>query len=190
MTEQDTFNLSEEENKVKIIRPIYTVTETNLIELLDYYFPNVKHGDIQSRISIINIAKITLDDLEYVAEMILPHLQLIWSAFEDEYPTQSNIIDFALETFYDFNWDNSEKEYARKRVIESIKKEAESQKTLRNKNTHQSKEFIEKTFLKNLHMGRIPPDYEKPSHYWSDSQYYNDDLDWNEQSEEFYNDVL
>jgi hypothetical protein len=183
-------NKISEEDKTKTFRPNYTVTEINFIELLNYYYPTIKQGEIQYILEKINIANITIDDLEYVSEMILPHLQIIWDAYINSYPTQANIIDYALESFFHFNWDNSEKEYARKRIIEEIKEKAEKQNTLVSKKSYHTTEYIKNNFVKNLHIRHInfEDDYKEP--YWSDSPFYNDDLDWNEQSEEFYNDVL
>jgi len=193
-------------NRPKRYRPLYSVTEENLIQLLDYYFPNLKRGDIDSFLTSIKRTKIKLNELEYYAEQIYPHLYSIWNML-GKIPTQINILDYALESFVDYNWDNSEKEFARKKIIEKIRE---------NKNTvpkyEHFKEYhsihdisyyiIEEAFYdysycyeqENDEVGWAESSYydeweeEEPS--WRESKYYNDMADWNDQSGEFWDDVL
>lgn len=102
-------------------RPFYKVNENNILELMDYYFPGLEKGDYISLTKRIIQSKISLNELEYISEKLLPHLQIIWYSVREN-PTQANLLDYAIECFVDNNWDSSEKELERINTITELKK--------------------------------------------------------------------
>lgn len=91
---------TEGENNNKPFRFSGNLTEENVIELLDYYYPSLKRGNIKRFIENINKAKITFGELVYLAEKISPHLQTILDMVSEK-PTQVDVLDFAIEIFMD-----------------------------------------------------------------------------------------
>jgi len=89
------------ENKTyrnKMARSLNSLNEGNVIELLDFYFPNFNRGDVTEFIKCISKAKITIDELHYFAEKIKPHLQVILTMQDNEL-TQVQILDYSIIIF-------------------------------------------------------------------------------------------
>ncbi len=88
------------ENNYKPFRFSGSLTEDNIMELLDYYYPSLKRGNIKRFIENIIKAKISFGELVYLAEKISPHLQTIQDMLGEK-PTQVDVLDFAIEIFID-----------------------------------------------------------------------------------------
>ena len=86
------------ENNYKPFGLTGNLTEDNIIELLDYYYPSLIRGNIRKFIENINNAKISFGELVYLAEKTSPHLQTIRDMVS-EIPSQVDVLDLAIEIF-------------------------------------------------------------------------------------------
>jgi hypothetical protein len=189
----------------KKYRPVYKVTEENLIQLLDYYFPNLMRGDMDSFLKSMIRTNINLNELEYYAEQIYPFLRVIREMLE-KIPTQINILDYALEIFLDTDWDRSEKEIERIKIIEDLREyKNDVLKYNHSKEYHSVNDIsyyiIDQAFFdigysdeqdyeesRGAGSDYYDDEYEGPD--WTESEYYDDDLEWNEQGGDFWDDVI
>lgn len=175
----------------KQFRPEYNITKENLIQLLDYYFPYLEQGDIDNFYKNIIQANYKLNELEFIAEKILSRLSSLQHML-DKKPSQVNILDYALEIYVDQSWDNSEKDVNRINIIEKFKESENVIERYHHLKNYYSKDDISFHFV-------VPAltyfdsclDYEndnEPS--YTESEYYDDDLDWSEQGGDFWDDVI
>lgn len=77
---------------------IYPLNAENLQALLDYRFHFLPRGNVNLFLSEIKGTGITLKDLEYASEKILPYIPLISERIGSE-PIQTNILGYAVEIF-------------------------------------------------------------------------------------------
>lgn len=115
---------NDQEKDKREYRPMYSVNEENLKELLDYYFPGLETGNIKQICRSIRDRKYSLNELEYLCSKMLRHLQSMWDLLEKE-PTQVNMLDYLIECFIDENWDGLEKDIDRLMVVKELKNKVE-----------------------------------------------------------------
>lgn len=99
---------------------IYPLTEQNLQALLDYYFPFLPPGNIQQLHIELKGTGITLKDLEYASEKILPFISFINERIKHS-STQTNILDYAVEIFLIHDIDSYRLSPERIEIIKIIK---------------------------------------------------------------------
>jgi len=79
---------------------IYPLSEENLKALLYYFFPNRPQGEVKELCDELKRLNLTIKDAEYAAFKVVPHIQKITDML-GEIPTQSNLLSYGLEIFYD-----------------------------------------------------------------------------------------
>jgi hypothetical protein len=102
---------------------IYPLNEINLQALLNYYFPFLTSGNISELFKELDKNKLTLNDLEFAAQKILPFLYLIRERLTGNL-TQKNALDYAVEIFLYTNADFSDRAPERIEIIKLIRSEA------------------------------------------------------------------
>jgi hypothetical protein len=98
---------------------IYPLNEENLQSLLDYYFPFLFRGNIKVLLVELRAMRLTLKDLEYASEKILPFISFITERIGGN-PTQTNILDYAVEIFLYSGTDYPERAPERTEIIKVI----------------------------------------------------------------------
>jgi len=79
---------------------IYPLNEENLKALLHYFFPKRPQGEVKELCDELKLYNLTIKDAEYAAFKVVPHVQKITDMLA-EIPTQSNLLSYGLEIFYD-----------------------------------------------------------------------------------------
>jgi hypothetical protein len=102
---------------------IYPLTEENLQALLTHFFPNSPRGDLKSIVKELNNMRITLQELEYSFEKISPLIPVIREKIGD-IPTQTNILDYSVETFLDQEYCNYNIDQERHEIINLLRERA------------------------------------------------------------------
>lgn len=102
---------------------IYPLTEENLQALLTHFFPNSPRGDLRDIVRELNNMRITLQELEYSFEKILPLISVINEKIGDS-PTQTNILDYSVESFLDQEYCNYNIDQERREIINLLRERA------------------------------------------------------------------
>ena len=102
---------------------IYPLTEENLQALLTHFFPNSPRGNLKDVVKELNNMRITLQELEYSFEKILPLLSVITEKIGDV-PTQTNILDYSVESFLDQEYCNYNIDQERREIINLLREQA------------------------------------------------------------------
>lgn len=102
---------------------IYPLTEENLQALLTHFFPNSPRGNLKNVVKELNNMRITLQELEYSFEKILPLLSVITEKIGDV-PTQTNILDYSVESFLDQEYCNYNIDQERREIINLLREQA------------------------------------------------------------------
>ena len=102
---------------------IYPLTEENLQALLTYFFPNSPRGKLTDAVKELNNMRITLQELEYSFEKILPLLSVIAEQIGN-IPTQTNILDYSVESFLDQEYCNYNIDQERREIINLLRERA------------------------------------------------------------------
>jgi len=79
---------------------IYPLNEENLKALLHYFFPKRPQGEVKELCDELKLYNLTIKDAEYAAFKVVPHIQKITDML-GEIPTQSNLLSYGLEIFFD-----------------------------------------------------------------------------------------
>lgn len=79
---------------------IYPISEENLKALLHYFFPNRPQGDVKELCDDLKRYNLTIKDAEYAAFKVVTHIQKITDML-GEISTQTNLLSYGLEIFYD-----------------------------------------------------------------------------------------
>ena len=77
---------------------IYPLNVENLQALLDYYYPSLQPGNVNQLWAEIKGTDITLIDLEYASEKILPFVSFIIEKLKGR-AAQTNMLGYAVEIF-------------------------------------------------------------------------------------------
>jgi hypothetical protein len=77
---------------------IYPLNEQNLQALLDYYFPFLPAGNVHQLLIELRGTGLTLKELEYASEKILPFIPFINEKLKGT-ASQTNILDYSVEVF-------------------------------------------------------------------------------------------
>ncbi|UCH65979.1 MAG: hypothetical protein JSW63_02260 [Ignavibacterium sp.] len=102
---------------------IYPLTEENLQALLTYFFPNSPRGNLKDVVKELNNMRISLHELEYSFEKILPLISVITEKIGD-IPTQTNILDYSVESFLDQEYCNYNIDGERREIINLLRERA------------------------------------------------------------------
>jgi hypothetical protein len=102
---------------------IYPLTEENLQALLTYFFPNSPRGNLKDIVKELNNQRISLHELEYSFEQILPLISVITEKIGD-IPTQTNILDYSVESFLDQEYCNYNIDGERREIINILREKA------------------------------------------------------------------
>jgi len=102
---------------------IYPLSEENLQALLAYYVPHYPKGNLERLNNEIKSLKLTLKELEYSLQKILPLIPIICERLNN-IPTQSNILDYSIETFLIEELNETEADQYRLGIIETLKDSA------------------------------------------------------------------
>jgi hypothetical protein len=102
---------------------IYPLTEENLQALLTHYFPNSPRGDLKSMVKELNNMRLTLQELEYSFDKISPLISVICEKIGAP-PTQTNILDYSVETFLDQEYCNYNIGGERREIINLLRERA------------------------------------------------------------------
>jgi hypothetical protein len=102
---------------------IYPLTEENLQALLTHFFPNSPRGDLREIVRELNNMRITLLEIEYSFEKILPLISVINEKIGDN-PTQTNILDYSVESFLDKEYCNYNIDQERREIINLLRERA------------------------------------------------------------------
>jgi hypothetical protein len=102
---------------------IYPLTEENLQALLTHFFPNSPRGDLREIVRELNNMRITLLEIEYSFEKILPLISVINEKIGDN-PTQTNILDYSVESFLDQEYCNYNIDQERREIINLLRERA------------------------------------------------------------------
>ena len=79
---------------------IYPLNEENLKALLHYFFPKRPQVEVKELCDELKRYNLTIKDAEYAAFKVVPHIQKITDMIR-EIPTQTNLLSYGLEIFYD-----------------------------------------------------------------------------------------
>lgn len=180
----------------KILKPQYEVelSEVNIKALLEYYFPFLEMGDFDRLYQHIKVNNFTFDDLEFWAESILPNLKIIFSELDNN-PTQTNLMEYAIETMFDIDWDSLEKSEERKVIIEKLTEEIGLNASEYKESKYFTIEEVYEDYYRVFEWYGDPDDMLHEAMMgdeisWTSSPYYDDQLDTSEQSAAFWDDVL
>ena len=102
---------------------IYPLTEENLQALLTHYFPNSSRGNLKNVVNELNSLRLTLKELEYSFNKILPLVTVITEKIGTT-PTQPNILDYSIETFLDHDYCNYNIDQERREIIGMLREKA------------------------------------------------------------------
>lgn len=102
---------------------IYPLNEENLRALLDYYFSFLPEGNVQQLLSELRGLDLTLKDLEYASEKILPFIPII-SERLGEYPTQTNVLNYSAEIFLNSDINYFDMSPERIEIIKAVRTKA------------------------------------------------------------------
>jgi hypothetical protein len=102
---------------------IYPLNEENLKALLNYYFPFLPGGNVKRLLTELKGLALTLKELEYASEKILPFISLIGERIGKN-PTQTNILDYSVEIFLDPDINYSDRSPDRIEIIKAIRTRA------------------------------------------------------------------
>lgn len=102
---------------------IYPLNEENLQALLNYYFSFLPKGNVKHLLTELYGNALILRDLEYAAERILPFITLIRERLQAN-PTQTNIIDYAIEIFINPEINYFENSAERIEIIKTVRLQA------------------------------------------------------------------
>ncbi len=102
---------------------IYPLSEENLQALLAYYVPYYPKGNLKRLNNEIRSFKLTLKELEYSLQKIIPLIPIICERL-NTIPTQANILDYSIETFLIEELNETEADQDRIGIIETLKDSA------------------------------------------------------------------
>ncbi len=102
---------------------IYPLSEENLQALLAYYIPYYPQGNLKRLNKEIKNFKLTLKELEFSLQKIIPLIPIICERLND-IPTQANILDYSIETFLIEEGNETEADQYRIGIIETLKDSA------------------------------------------------------------------
>ena len=102
---------------------IYPLTEENLQALLTHYFPNSPRGDLKDIVNELNNMRMNLKELEYSFDKITPLLSVICEKIGDT-PSQTNILDYSIETFLDQEYCCYNIDQERREIINILRERA------------------------------------------------------------------
>lgn len=102
---------------------IYPLSEENLQALLAYYVPYYPQGNLKRLNKEIKNFKLTLKELEFSLQKIIPLIPIICERLND-IPTQANILDYSIETFLIEEGNETEADQYRIGIIETLKDSA------------------------------------------------------------------
>ncbi len=102
---------------------IYPLSEENLQALLAYYVPYYPKGNLKRLNKEIKNFKLTLKELEFSLQKIIPLIPIICERLND-IPTQANILDYSIETFLIEEGNETEADQYRIGIIETLKDSA------------------------------------------------------------------
>jgi len=102
---------------------IYPLSEENLQALLSYYVPYYPKGNLKRLNKEIKNFKLTLKELEFSLQKIIPLIPIICERLND-IPTQANILDYSIETFLIEEVNETEADQYRIGIIETLKDSA------------------------------------------------------------------
>ena len=98
---------------------IYPLSEENLKALLNYFFPKRPQGEVKELCDELERYNLTIKDAEYAVFKVVPHIQKITDML-GEIPTQSNLLSYGLEIFYDTIFAAETASPERKMIIKTI----------------------------------------------------------------------
>lgn len=175
--DQQTFNRIQVQSKILDkptvnLKPYYPLNSSNVQALLDTVFPSATRSDVEELVVKIKNAQLELDELEKCSLKLVTISTSYWfiDFMSKSKPTQSNLLQYAIEAFIDVAWDLSEKNEERMNIITKIKSEY--------------------GIIDNDVLGMFTSTYGEVEKSWHDSPFYDDNLDDNEQSADFWDDVL
>jgi hypothetical protein len=102
---------------------IYPLNKINLQALLDYFFPHLPESNLDYLFNDIEKYNITLNELELLAIRILPFVEIIRDRLNNTL-TQTNVMDYAIESFISFEFDDVERAPERVDIIKLIRESA------------------------------------------------------------------